>query len=203
MTSSQPPAWAQAVLSLFLPARGRNGVLGDLLEEYREAQLPARGAPGANMWYLRQAFGFIMRGSLPWALLACAIFIGRDILDLTLPTNDFHMRAVVTTYASISAFAMGGFVTAWRSRRAWSGTALGAIAAVITAVIATVYALTAGQLLLNAAFAANPRAYAALVRAADVPVVPIIIVGVLAGSIGGGIGRVCRGVVVPLKGRVS
>src|SRR5262249_12373006 len=89
---------------------------------------------------------------------------------------------------SISLFATGGFVAAWRSRRALSGTALGATTAMMTCVVASVYAVTAGQLLLHSAFAADPRAHGPLVEAADIPIVPILILGVLAGSIGGAIG---------------
>jgi hypothetical protein len=189
MTSPQPPSWAQGLVALFVPARGRDGVLGDLLEEYHETQVPARGARGADRWYGRQAFGFLWRWCLPWGLLVSAIMIARDIYDLTLPTNDFRTRAAVTTYTCISVFAMGGFVAAWRSRRASSGLALGAVAALITCGIATVYALTAGAMLLNTAVAANPQAYAALVEANDVPIIPIIVLGALAGAIGGAIGK--------------
>jgi hypothetical protein len=176
-----------------VPARGRDGVLGDLLEEYSEAQLPARGARGADMWYLRQTFGFLWRWCLPCGLLVSAILIARDVYDLSFPTADFRTRAAVTTYASISVFAMGGFVAAWRSRRVLSGSVMGAVAALITCAIASLYALTAGAMLLNAASSANPQAYAALVETNDLPVIPIVILGVLAGSVGGAIGRLFTG----------
>jgi len=189
MTPANPPGWAQSLLALFVPACGRDGVLGDLLEEYHEAQLPKRGADAANRWYVRQVFGFVWRACLPWGALVSAVMIARDVYDLALPTANFHTRAAVTTYLSISLFATGGFVAAWRSRRALSGTALGAATALITCAVASVYALTAGQLLLNSAFAADPWAYAPLVETADIPIVPIVILGILAGSIGGVVGR--------------
>lgn len=189
MTPGQPPGWAQALLALFLPARGRDGVLGDLLEEYHEAQVPARGVAGANRWYVRQMLGFVWRASLPWGVLVSAVMIGRDVYDLAAPTADFHTRAAVSTYLCISMFATGGCIAAWRSRRALSGTVLGAATALMTCIVALTYAMTAGQFLLNSAFAADPRAYAPLVEAADVPLIPIVILGILAGSIGGAVGR--------------
>ncbi|HEX4568140.1 MAG TPA: permease prefix domain 2-containing transporter [Vicinamibacterales bacterium] len=188
MTRAHPPGWAQSLLALFLPARGRDGVLGDLLEEYHEAQAPARGAAAADRWYVRQVLGFVWRACLPWGVLVSAVMIARDVYDLAAPTEDFHTRAAVTTYVCISLFAGGGFMAAWRSRRALSGTALGATTALMTCAVASVYALTAGQMLLNSAFASDPRAYAPLVEAADIPIVPIVILGILAGSIGGAIG---------------
>jgi hypothetical protein len=164
-------------------------VLGDLLEEYHEAQAPARGAAGADRWYVRQVLGFVWRACLPWGALVSGVMIGRDVYDLALPTHDFHTRAAVTTYLCISLFATAGFMAAWRSRRVLSGTAVGATTALFTCVVASLYALTAGQLLLHWAFAADPRAYAPLVEAADIPIVPIVILGTLAGSIGGAVGR--------------
>jgi hypothetical protein len=193
VTSSQPPSWAQSLIALFVPARGRDGVLGDLLEEYHETQLPARGVRRANLWYVRQVFGFAWRWSLPWGLLVSAVFVARDSIDLSMPTADFHMRAAVTSYVSIFVFALGGFSAAWRSHRALSGTALGAIAALITCAVTTLYALTVGAVLLNAAFSANPELYRALVETNDVPIVPILLLGVIAGSIGGAIGRLFTG----------
>jgi hypothetical protein len=186
-------------VSLFVPAHGRDGVVGDLLEEYNEAQVPERGAAAADWWYVRQALGFVLRACLPWGLLISAVMIARDIYDLAIPTADFHTRASVTTYTCISLFATGGFTAASRSRRALSGTALGGIAAVIACAIASVYALTAGQALLHSAFAANPGAYAALVETADIPIVPIMILGVLAGSIGGAIGQMIRRGSIPRR----
>lgn len=189
MTSPQPPSWAQALLALFVPWRGRDALLGDLLEEYRETQLPARGARGASVWYARQLVGFSGRWCLPWGLAASAIMIARDMYDLSLPTFDFRARAAVTTYACISLFAMAGFVAGWRARRALSGAAVGVGAALIACAVTTLYALTVGALLLHAAYSANPVAYAPLVETADLPLIPILILGTAAGSIGGAVGR--------------
>jgi len=66
-----PPAWAEAVLRALLEPRNRDTVTGDLLEEYREAIVPARSALGARIWYVRQVASFVtrvgfMRASIGW-----------------------------------------------------------------------------------------------------------------------------------------
>ncbi|HEY1947504.1 MAG TPA: hypothetical protein VGG97_10890 [Bryobacteraceae bacterium] len=54
MIPKAPPAWLERTLLLFLNARDRETISGDLLEEYREEQLPRLGSIRANYWYLRQ-----------------------------------------------------------------------------------------------------------------------------------------------------
>jgi hypothetical protein len=58
MTRESPPRWLERMLLLFLPARDRETISGDLLEEYREEQLPGSGSTRANLWYLRQSISF-------------------------------------------------------------------------------------------------------------------------------------------------
>ena len=193
MTTPEPPALAQVLLEFFVPARGRDAVIGDLLEEYQERQVPSRGVTGADWWYVRHTVGFVWRPCVAWALLISGVMIGRDFYDLALPPADFRTRATVTTYTCVSLFVLAGFAAAWRSRRALSGTTLGAIVALIVCVVESLYALTAGRMLLNSAFAAHPQAYAPLVETADIPIVPILALGILAGTVGGAIGRCFTG----------
>lgn len=77
-----PPGWLEAALLRCLPERDRETVSGDLLEEYREVQLPRLGAFGANIWYARQVLSFLttrtlggsaMRASLTWMCVATAL----------------------------------------------------------------------------------------------------------------------------------
>ncbi len=58
MRPESPPRWLERVLCLFLPACDRETISGDLLEEYREEQLPRFGLLRANIWYLRQSISF-------------------------------------------------------------------------------------------------------------------------------------------------
>ena len=67
----RPPRWAEAVLMTLLKPGDRESVSGYLLEEYREAWRPARGAFRANVWYLVQV------GSLLWRLIwPCVLAMG-------------------------------------------------------------------------------------------------------------------------------
>jgi len=52
----KPPLWAESLLVSLLKPRDRETIPGDLLEEYREARLPALGRMRADLWYLRQVF---------------------------------------------------------------------------------------------------------------------------------------------------
>ena len=51
--------WADVVLRLLLKPRDRDTISGDLLEEYREVVLPAKGPLLARLWYLRQVASFV------------------------------------------------------------------------------------------------------------------------------------------------
>ncbi len=58
MMPEEPPRWLQRMLVTFLNARDRETISGDLLEEYREQQLPHSGVLRANCWYVRQLISF-------------------------------------------------------------------------------------------------------------------------------------------------
>jgi hypothetical protein len=51
------------LLRCSLPARDREAISGDLLEEYREEQLPRFGRVRANLWHLRQSISFFSHRS--------------------------------------------------------------------------------------------------------------------------------------------
>jgi hypothetical protein len=82
MMPCSPPRWLERLLLQCLPARDRETISGDLLEEYREVQLPRLGPMRANVWYLRQLLSFLlarsfggspMRASLTWMSLLTAL----------------------------------------------------------------------------------------------------------------------------------
>jgi hypothetical protein len=75
--SAQPPRWAEALLRLVLAVEHRDSVSGDLLEEYRDAIVPARGKSAADRWYFGQVAGFAWRATWLWALVFSAAFVGR------------------------------------------------------------------------------------------------------------------------------
>lgn len=57
--NEQPPRWAEKLLELLLRADAREGIVGDLREEYVEAMLPQRGRLRANLWYIRHVMSFV------------------------------------------------------------------------------------------------------------------------------------------------
>ena len=57
--TSEPPAWAEALLRALLAQRSADAIAGDLLEEYRESVVPAVGTFRARIWYLRQVTSFV------------------------------------------------------------------------------------------------------------------------------------------------
>jgi hypothetical protein len=59
MIEEAPPRWLERMLLHFLPARDRETISGDLLEEYREEQVPRFGSLRANVWYLCQTLSLI------------------------------------------------------------------------------------------------------------------------------------------------
>ncbi len=82
MNQHAPPRWLERLLLQCLPARDRETISGDLLEEYREVQCPRLGPLRANVWYLRQLLGFLairsfggstMRASLTWMSMITAL----------------------------------------------------------------------------------------------------------------------------------
>jgi len=82
VTQHGPPRWLETLLLQCLPARDRETISGDLLEEYREVQWPRHGPMRANIWYLRQLLGFLavksfggstMKASLTWMSVITAL----------------------------------------------------------------------------------------------------------------------------------
>jgi len=134
-----PPAWAEQVLRRLLKPEDRDSVSGDLLEEYRVSVVPSRGRIRADVWYIRQALGFVWRAAWVWGLLLAVSVIGRDTLDWWLsPTDDFHARSIVSTSVAVALFACAGALTAWRSRSIRSGMLAGIATGLIGGLIVNV-----------------------------------------------------------------
>ena len=74
--------WADIVLRLLLSQRDRETISGDLLEEYREDVLPARGAFRARLWYARQVASFI--SPVTWGLIIGITAGSLQLLDTAL-----------------------------------------------------------------------------------------------------------------------
>jgi hypothetical protein len=143
MMAPTPPAWADAWLQLLLPARDRETVSGDLMEEYRENVRPRSSKLAADAWYVGQVSRFAWRQAL-WALVLAAIFEGRTAFDWFVPTTNFRPRSDLTTCMMISTLLVIGASATMRTRSYKAGvvstlSALIGSAAICTAMTAFLY----------------------------------------------------------------
>ena len=182
-----PPRWAEWLLRLMLNRTDRESVSGDVLEEYRDTIVPARGQSAADVWYLRQVAGFMWRATWVWAVLFSGAFVIRQAVDFFIPTHEFYVRSLWTTYTAIALLAATSFWSAWRS----GSFIAGIVVTIVMTQIAAVLSVTGVTLLL--AIWHDP---ATLKAAADsggieeayvmpfIMIVPALIVGTVAATIG-------------------
>lgn len=184
-----PPTWAQWLLSSVLPGQTRDSVLGDLVEEYAESQLPSRGRRRADWWYVRQTTGFLWRASRAWALLIGVDLGTRAILDTFVRTNDqFHLRAILTTYVTIALYVGMGVYTGWRTRRVAGAGVIAVMAALAGCAIAWTVPSTI-TVLLSMRVLPSVRSLHGLRESFDLPALPLAVVGSVLAMIGAAIGR--------------
>ena len=160
---------------------------GDLLEEYRDTIVPARGKPAADRWYSRQVAGFAWRATWVSALLFSGAFVIRQAYDFRVPTTDFLFRSQLTTYTAIAILAGSSFWAAWRSGSLIAGIVVTALMTQIAAVLSV-----AGVSLLLAIWH-DPATMSAITGSGGLEeayvlpfmmIVPALIVGTPAGAIG-------------------
>ena len=117
---AQPPQWAEAILRTLLRPEDRDSVTGDLLEEYREAIVPALGA-AADFWYVRQVGWFLLRASWVWGALVGGSLVVRYLFDTLIPVNDYLMRSRVLSYTIIAVCVLTAFRMTLHTQSAWAG----------------------------------------------------------------------------------
>jgi hypothetical protein len=192
---TQPPIWAEWLLGIFLKPDVFASVSGDLLEQYRDSILPARGLARADRWYLTQVLGFILRKTLPCATMLAGVFVARGALDALRPTTEFYARSFVTTYASIGLLLAIGFWTAWRSGSFFAGMAAGFATVAIASLLSTIGSI------LFLAFWHDPRTMHAISASGGLDemflipailIVPGIVLGGMGGIVGAGAKRLLR-----------
>lgn len=184
--NTHPPAWAQSLLSLLVSSRHRDGILGDLLEEYRESQVPARDVPAADRWYVRQVVGFLWRAACWWGLALGAMMVVRAVFDILVPTQDYYTRSAWTTYSAVAVFVACGLRSGWYYGRVLSGT----IVAIAAASIASAIALASPLLFLGWLRVSQQIVPFGTWEALDVPVPILLIFGAVLGSLGAALGSV-------------
>jgi hypothetical protein len=185
MTSSQPPAWAQDWIAMLAPARRRDAILGDLLEEYHEAQVPECGVAAADRWFARQARGFLWSASI----VPGVVMVIPDLVGLV--AHQFVVMAIFT----LTGFHLG------RSTRRVDGAFLVAPAMTIIA-CGLEFAVSLGMFGIPAVVHPSPAAMAALWEATDIPVQIILPIGIVLTFVGAVIGALIPSAARPRKGRV-
>ena len=115
MTPQVPPQWLEKMLLWCLPARDRETISGDLLEEYREEQVPRVGSLQANIWYARQSISFLtvrsfggspMKAFLTWTSMftvACGIWLA--LMENILRHAGHVERSAIAVCISIQGLA--------------------------------------------------------------------------------------------------
>src|SRR5262245_35874686 len=182
-----PPELAEWLLRLTLKRADRDTVSGDLLEEYRDSVVPARGKARADRWYALQVAGFLWRASWIWAVLFSGACVARQAVDLFVPTHDFIFRSHVTTYTGIALMAATSFWSAWRAGSFASGVVVTVVMSQIAAVLSV-----AGDTLLLAIWhdpatlkaAADSGGIAEAYVMPFIMIVPALMVGSVAAAVG-------------------
>ena len=121
MTDARPPRWAERIIGLVVPRAQKADVLGDLLEEYRDAKIPVLGARGANRWYRRQAIDAVWRLAAMFCLFTFAIHAWREAIDELVYTDSYFLRSYILSYSMIGAYFAAGAWVGWRIRRIRAG----------------------------------------------------------------------------------
>jgi hypothetical protein len=128
----QPPRWAERLLRIFLASRDRDTIPGDLLEEYREVVLPARGKLRAQIWYVKQVLSFvdaITLGFIIGGLAATANLIATPLL----PDAEDTPAALLAFYGPmLLMWALFCFATYRRSRSLAQAIKAGALIGFVT-----------------------------------------------------------------------
>jgi hypothetical protein len=84
---ARPPRWADALLRMCLRPQDAETQSGDLLEAYRDSILPGRGRGRADLWFVQQTAGCILRAKglavrnwLVAGLALCALTIAFTVI---------------------------------------------------------------------------------------------------------------------------
>jgi hypothetical protein len=160
---AHPPARAQWLVAMLVPDARREGIVGDLVEEYHEAQVPAHGVAAADRWFMRQALGFLWSAAAIPGLLVGIVLTTRTLIDTTAPVADTANRAWFTTLAVMLIFLFTGFGLGL-SRRRLGGVILTAVAATVVGTVVAYAATLAAMAAAQALMSPGPSAWAALSR---------------------------------------
>jgi len=100
---AEPPVWAEVALRVLLAPKDRETVSGDLLEEYREVVVPARGVAGARFWYVRQVLSFVTLEGVLRAVL-------KETREREMVNNPSRTSLLWTLAASLALVTIAGLL---------------------------------------------------------------------------------------------
>jgi hypothetical protein len=187
-SDARPPRWAEAILRMLLKPYQRETVSGDLLEEYRDTIVPARGR-AADWWYIRQVTWYLLRASWVWGTLMGTVLVVRYLLDTLVPPADYWMRATVLTWTILGACMLAGFVTAWRTHSMRAGVLAAGTAATIGALVSIIGTAMMLAIWHDPATLDEWRRSGGVDEALiDVPL-KMIVLGLVMGSLGAALGK--------------
>jgi hypothetical protein len=132
---NRPPRWAERLLQFLVKPRDRDTIAGDLLEEYREVVLPARGRPWADLWYVKQALSLI-NGLTLGIVLGAAFGVWNLVYTALAPLAEDTPLALASFYGSMFViWGLAGFAAHRRSGRLMQAIKVGAVVAFATFVV--------------------------------------------------------------------
>jgi hypothetical protein len=82
---------------------------GDLLEAYRDSVYPARGRGRADLWFVRQVAGYVVRSSAGWGVLFGLLWV----------IGPFRMLVHMDGFADLEQKVIATMVFLLAARRAW------------------------------------------------------------------------------------
>jgi len=194
--TTDPPAAARSLISVLTPHRTRDSIIGDLLEEYHASQVPAHGRRAADLWFWRQAFGFVVHSSMAPGLAVAAILTTRTLVDVAAPAADLSARAWVTTVSSMFVFAWSGLLLGRSTGRTAGAVVLALTSSVIATIVGAAAALTAMGIAAAAA-SPSPAAWNALREGLDIPLPAIAVIGTALASLGAALGSARHSIPYP------
>jgi len=121
---------------MLLEPADRESVTGDLLEEYRESIVPARGR-AADGWYVRQVGWFLWRASGTWGALIGATLIVGYLFDTLVPVTDYLQRSTIMSWTLMIVVARAAFWKTWRTGHLRSGLLIAMAAGAIGGAISS------------------------------------------------------------------
>jgi hypothetical protein len=131
-----PPRWADATLRLLLRPEDRESVSGDLLEEYRDTIVPARGRR-ADLWYVGQVAWFLWRASWMWGAAVGGALLVRYLFDTLAPVTNYADRSALLSQTIMAAFGAAAGWNTWKTNQIRTGLLVALAAAVIGGVLSS------------------------------------------------------------------